>query len=137
MDADALYEIASKNNITIIYTDGIPLVESCSVNINNNYYIGINSDLNSSDQNVHMAHELGHCLTGSMYNMYATLDSRDKHEFRADKWAYKTLVPIKKLITAIKQGRKEIWELAELFAVTENFMKKALTYYKENKLLSM
>jgi len=95
MNTDTLYEIAGKNNITIIYTDGISLVESCSVRIHNNYYIGINNDIKSSDQNVHMAHELGHCLTGSMYNMYALLDNRDKHELRANQWAFKTLVPLK------------------------------------------
>lgn len=135
MNTDTLYEIAGKNNITIIYTEGISLVESCSVRINNNYYIGINNDIKSSDQNVHMAHELGHCLTGSMYNMYAPLDNRDKHELRADKWAFKTLVPLKKLITAVERGIKEIWELADFFTVTEDFIKKAITYYEENKLL--
>lgn len=134
---NTLYSIAERNNISIIHTDNISLVESCSIMINNNYYIGINNDIESIDQTVHIAHELGHCMTGSMYNVYAPLDNRGKHEQRADRWAYATLVPVTKLIIAIKRGVRDIWELAELFSVTEDFIRKALTYYKENKLLSV
>ena len=34
-----------------------------------------------------LAHELGHCCTGSFYNQWATADCRRRHENVADKWA--------------------------------------------------
>ena len=46
-----------------------------------------------SDEKVKLAHELGHCETGAFYNRYAARDVRQKHENRANKWAYKKLVP--------------------------------------------
>ncbi|MCI7650223.1 MAG: hypothetical protein SO436_09695 [Oscillospiraceae bacterium] len=55
-----------------------------------------------------MAHELGHCITGSFYNVYAVCDLRAKHERRADKWAIKKLVPRDKLKNAINSGFSEV-----------------------------
>lgn len=83
---------------------------------------------------VSMAHELGHCVTGSFYNLYSRLDVRKKHENKADKWAIHQLVPLDKLEKAVKTGHTEIWDLAEEFSVTEDFMQKAVCLYKNGNL---
>ena len=80
-----------------------------------------------------LAHELGHCETGSFYNRYSHLDVRRKHENRADRWAIKKLIPEDELKKAVGSGVVETWELAEYFSVTEPFMIKAILYYKEIK----
>ena len=67
-----------------------------------------------ADEKVKLAHELGHCETGSFYN----------------RWAYKKLVPEDELRKAIQQGYQEPWELAEYFNVTEPFLRSALDYYR-------
>lgn len=85
-------------------------------------------------EKVSMGHELGHCKTGSFYNRYAALDIRKKHENHADKWAVCKLIPVEKLGEAVKQGYTEIWELAEHFNVTEDFMKKAICWYTHGNL---
>lgn len=82
------------------------------------------------DERHKMAHELGHCETGSFYNRYATCDIRQKHENRANRWAYKKLIPEDELEEAIHQGYREPWELAEYFDVTEPFLRNALGYYR-------
>lgn len=85
-------------------------------------------------ETVHLAHELGHCKTGAFYNRWAARDIRQKHEYRADKWAIKKLVPKDELLKAIKSGHINIWDLAEYFSVTEDFMKKAMHWYTYGNL---
>ena len=85
-------------------------------------------------ERVHLAHELGHCVTGSFYSRHTARELRQKHENRADKWAIVQLVPAQALAGAVQQGYTQLWELAELFGVTEEFMKKALCYYRHGHL---
>ena len=80
-------------------------------------------------ERVHMGHELGHCLTGSFYNRYSPYDLRQRHENRADKWAIRQLVTEEALDNAVAEGCCEIWNLAERFGVTEQFMQKAVCWY--------
>ena len=89
-----------------------------------------------AEEKVHLAHEVGHCETGSFYNRNATCDIRQKHENRADKWAIKKLIPEDELEQAVENGFTELWELAEYFEVTEDFMKKAMCLYKNGNLYS-
>ncbi|MGI5892483.1 MAG: ImmA/IrrE family metallo-endopeptidase [Bacillota bacterium] len=83
------------------------------------------------EEKVCLAHEMGHCITGSFYNIYSKFDIRQKHENRADRWAIKRLVPLEQLIEAVKTGITETWDLAEYFEVTEQFITKAIEYYKD------
>lgn len=128
MNTQQLFNIAKKNNITIIYSH-LPHNESCSIKAQEDYYVGIDPSLSGIEEKIHLAHEVGHCVTGSMYNLYAPLDNRAKHELRADRWAIKKLVPFNDLRTAIKKGIRECWELAEFFNVTDEFMNNALKFY--------
>lgn len=81
-----------------------------------------------------LSHELGHCCTGSFYNEQASCDIRQKHENRADKWAISCLIGKDDLESAVSSGHTEIWDLAELFGVTEDFMRKAVCWYKNGNL---
>lgn len=126
-----LYILAEQQNIEVIKT---ALPENGSLSImddNGNCYIGIDESVMDGDalERVHMGHELGHCLTGSFYNRHTKFDVRQRHEIRADKWAIKQLVTVEALDEAVADGCCEIWELAERFGVTEQFMKKAVCYY--------
>ena len=87
-----------------------------------------------AEEKVRLAHELGHCETGSFYNRYATCDIREKHEHRADKWAIQELVPADELNKAVASGCTELCNLADYFDVTEDFMRKAICWYKHGNL---
>lgn len=128
-----LYKTAERNGVEVMSIDtsvtkSMSLVSECD-----NYYIGINPFMLESDieEAMCLAHELGHCMTGSFYNRYSKLDIRAKHERRADKWAIKKLVPKDELRMAVKSGRESRYELAEHFNVTEDFMQKVLDYYNQ------
>lgn len=131
MEIQALYDLAQQNNIRV---RNFPLPEFGSLSIQTESdicYIGIDEAVQdgSAQERVHMAHELGHCITGSFYNRYSDFDCRQKHENRADKWAARKLIPVDELDAAIAEGCTEIWELAERFGVTEEFARKAVCYY--------
>ena len=131
METEKLYKLATENGITLDFYP-MPKTVSAAVNLCGRYFVAIDPAVfgNTALERVCLAHELGHCQTGSIYNIYSPLDIREKHEKRANKWAVDQLVPRAELEKAIKNGYREISELAEYFSVTEDFMKKAIEIYK-------
>ncbi len=83
---------------------------------------------------VSMAHELGHCETGSFYNRWAKLDLRQRHEIRADKWAIRHTIPVDELDAAIADGCDDMESLADHFGVTVPFVRKAVCLYTHGNL---
>lgn len=132
-DNSDLYALAQSNG-TIIECFDLPNVVSTSVMFpDGSTFIGIDpfGIDSTATERVCLAHELGHCVTGSFYNIYARCDLREKHERKATKWAIKKLIPLSQLNYAISMGIFEVWDLADYFNVTEEFIKKALSYYIE------
>ena len=130
-----LYAYAERRNIDV---DWIPMrrATSLSVPLGDGYAIALDPwKLGTlAQETVCLAHELGHCETGSFYNQYAALDVRQRHENRADKWAICRLVPAEELDAAIADGCDTIPALADRFGVTEPFMKKAVCWYAHGNL---
>ncbi len=136
MEIQALYDFARQQNIEVL---GFSLPETGSMSImadDGRCCIGMDPGIRDSaaGERVHLSHELGHCVTGSFYNRYAPLDCRQKHENQANKWAVRQLIPVEELDDAVAQGCTEVWELAERFQVTEDFIRKALCYYVHGNL---
>lgn len=75
-----------------------------------------------------MAEELGHhftsagqCLPKKFYS-YNERVNITRAEYKALKWAANYLMPEHDLLDTLKSGIEEIWELAEHFNVTEEFV---------------
>ena len=130
MELQQLYAAAGKENIPI-YRRSLPLTRSMSVQVEGSCAIAMDPQVCDGGvlERTHLSHELGHCVTGSFYNVYSGHDLRRKHENRADKWAVEALIPAAALDEAIARGCTELWELAEHFGVTERFMRKAVCYH--------
>jgi len=73
----------------------------------------------------------GHYYTNSLYNSSYSLETISRKEFRATKWAFKTLVPFSKLKKLYNEGYKYTYEFAEKLGVTEELIEKAYNYYLE------
>ena len=136
MDIQTIYDLARQKNINVIQ---FPLSVNGSISVMDEAgqcFIGIDKEIQdgSVQERTHMIHELGHCVTGSFYNRYASVDSRDRHEKRADKWAVLQLIPAEDLDQAVADGHTEIWDLAEHFGVTEDFVRKAVCYHVHGNL---
>lgn len=130
-----LFQIAQKAGFTVEYCH-IPQNVSISVQDDAGDFVLMDYSLivSGAKERVHLAHELGHCETGSFYNCHSALDIRQKHENRADKWAIEQLVPKDMLDQAVAEGYINLWELADYFDVSEDFMKKAICWYKFGNL---
>ena len=130
-----LYAYAERRNIDV---DWIPMrrATSLSVPLGDRYAIALDPwKLGSlAQETVCLAHELGHCETGSFYNQYAALDVRQRHENRADKWAIQHLIPVEDLDEAVVEGCEDIPALSEHFCVTEDLMRKADCWYTHGNL---
>ena len=127
----ALYDTAKKQNIPILT---FPMPENGSMSLrleDGSCCIGVDASVldGGQQERVHISHELGHCLTGSFYNRHTRFDVRQRHENRADKWAVRQIIPAESLDEAVAAGYTEIWQLAEYFSVTEEFIKKAVCYH--------
>lgn len=88
----------------------------------------------SADEFTKGLHEISHCDTGSFYNEYATHDIRQRHEIRADKRAIQLRMSAEDLDAAVADGYTELWDLADYFGVTEDFMRKAVCWYTHGNL---
>jgi hypothetical protein len=131
-----LYQRAEQQNIPVYH---FPLSQVGSVSVmdeKGNCAIGL--DLphrrTRNELRVRLAHELGHCVTGSFYNRYSPADNRKRHENRADKFAVRVLIPEAALNEAFVQGCTEPWALAERFGVDEAFLRKAVCLYTHGNL---
>lgn len=131
MELIELYQLAEKEKIPV-YCFDLPQTHSLSIKQDNGDCavaidpFGLNS---TKDEKIRLAHELGHCVTGSFYNKYSDFDIKARSEYKADKWAIKKLIPKDELQNAFEQGVVEPWDLAEYFNVTEDFIIKAVNYY--------
>ena len=131
MKIQDLYTFAKQQNIEVF---SYPLPQTGSMSFmedNGECFIGMDDSVRDggTQERVHLGHELGHCVTGSFYNIHAAVDCRQRHENRANKWAIQALIPVEELDDAIAEGCTEVWELADRFGVTEDFIRKTVCYY--------
>lgn len=131
----SLYRFAEKKNITIM-NYALPQTKSVALDTELGYYIGLDLTQmrDTASHRVQLAHELGHCVTGSFYSRYTAVDCRARHELRATKNAIRRLIPVAELDDAVSKGCTELWELAEYFGVTEDFMRQAVCLYTHGNL---
>ena len=134
MISDKLYLEAEQSGITVLCGAELPLTKSVSLALpDGEMFIGIDDSAmrTRADERVHLAHELGHCVTGAMYNIRCPVKTRGRCERIADAYAIKKLVDEDELGRVIdeREGDISVWELSEWFDVTEDFMRKAVEFY--------
>ena len=130
MTLDDLYRRAERERIEI---DDFRMREVVSVSFPENWIAIDRKRIRTrKEEKVILAHEIGHCETGSFYNIHSKHDVRRKHENRANARACEMLVPYEELQRALKDGYTETWQLAEYFDVPCRFMQQALEYWAGN-----
>ena len=73
-----------------------------------------------------LAEEIGHHFTTSGNILDQTPLDNQRQELRARKWAYEKIIPLEAVLSAIADGFRETWEIADYLEVEENFLKDAL-----------
>lgn len=129
MNVLKLYDIAEKQGITV---DTLNIIgKSYACEIGDFKGIALRENLTASEEYVCMAHELGHHMRGALYHIEAPVFSLGQCEHKANKWAVHKLIPIRSLHAAFRKGYVEVWQLAEYFDVTEDFILKTIEIYKQ------
>ena len=128
-----LYQLAEDNQIEVDY---YPMHQAVSLSFPEGWIaIDVDKLRDTAEEKACLAHELGHCLTGSFYNIYSSCDIRSKREARAQKWAIRHLIPPQALEEAVAAGFTQPWELAEYFGVPESFVREAEEWYASRPFL--
>lgn len=127
-----LYDLAESEDIDII---SMPLryAPAFIIEKKQGYSIALSHFESQAEEMAMLAHELGHCLTGSIYDCTTPPELQLKYEHNADAWAINALCPLEKIQEAIREGYDSAWEIADYIGVPETLVKKALRYYTENK----
>lgn len=123
----ALYDLADRRGYTVdcfqIHRDAL------SIQDGGDCYIALRPDLRGCAEKEALAHELGHCEYGGFYTQTTPYDIRERHERRADKWAFMKLLPPVWVRSCIDHGICAVWRIAEEADVSCDFAGKALGYY--------
>ena len=130
METSDLYTLADEHQHEVIQCK-LRESQALSVEENGHCYIALAENLSERDEKTKLAHELGHCEYGGFYNYHSRFSVRSKVEKKANRWAYIHVLPITEISRAISKGNRSIWELAEYFGVTEEFMADAVRFYTE------
>lgn len=129
MTLNNLYDYADKQGFNTYY---FPMSEVQSISFPDGTIAIDAHKIATVEEKVCLAHEIGHCITDSFYNIYSPLDIRSKHEHRANKWAYQQLLPYDQLMRVVESGLTEVWKIAEYFELTDEFTAKAVAYYQSH-----
>ena len=134
-----LYNLAYDKNITVFDFRMTNLdMDAVSIKVSNT--IGIFLDYKQIDTTAKekylLAHELGHCETGTLHKITSPFELKIKNEYRADRWAVYEIIPFNKLSDAVNNGVTEPWQLAEYFNVPEDFIYTAYKIYSNEGLIS-
>lgn len=136
MDINAVYNKIKNNNI-LLFSQHMPGIKAATIEIDNNFGIFINYDdiENSDEEFCVVAHEYGHCVSGSTHKLNSKYDLVCRHEYRADRRAILDFLPIEQIKQAIKHGCKYKYEFAEFLNVPEQFIDRAFEHYKAMELI--
>lgn len=106
--------------------------KAATIQMNHRYAIFVDAESISTtaEEACIMAHELGHCDTGTTHAVYSPLDLVAKHEYAANKQAVHRLIPYADMLDAIRSGCTDVWQLADWFNVTEDFVRLADYIYR-------
>lgn len=130
--ATDFYQIAEDSGVPVVHT-ALPAVRSVALDSGTTGVIGLDNSkpMPRAEEQARLGHELGHCLYGGFYARSTPFDDAQRHEVRADRWYIKNAIPRKTLYHLLQQGYAA-WEIAEKLDTTEEYIKKAYDYYKEN-----
>ena len=133
MELLKLYDIADKEDIEVVDFRLRSASALSEMDTDLSCYIALDKRklTTTAEEKTALAHELGHCMTGSFYNRYSPFDSRDRHERRANKKAAYIVIPLDELIDACRSPWNRVCDLAEHFEVTEDFMLYAMGLYQD------
>ena len=93
-----------------------------------NNYIFIRNDLSEAEKNCTLAEEIAHYLysSGDIIDQSSVVNR--KAELYARRKAYQETVPFEDIVSLLRAG-EQLYDIAELYNFTEEFLRAALEWY--------
>lgn len=135
MNINSLYNLAKREKINIFNWKMNNYKARIIYDKDYTIYIDYDKLENTIDEKCTLAEELGHYYYNATYSLYSSKSEIERQEYRAKKWQFKTLVPLHKLKELFEKGYKYTYEMAEELEVTEDLVKTAYKYYRENNMI--
>lgn len=133
---DDLLKYADKNNYQVLFHKTNE-IRSFSMELQQKLYINLDETQFESEieKRVCLAHEIGHCISGTTYTLNHSKLYRGSAEYKADYRAAQLLMPIEKLKECIMNGITDKYDLAEFFNIPDYFVDRSLYIYNNKGLL--
>lgn len=137
MDINNLYKKINDSGIDVFHHN-YNCIKAVTIEIDKNYAIFINENLmqDSDEEFCAMAHEYGHCKSGSTHKLHSKFDLICRHEYRANRRAVLDFLPFEQIKQAINCGCETIYEFSAYLDMPETFIKTALHHYNAMGLLN-
>lgn len=134
MTVNELYALSALKGITV-HSVKCPKSKAISLSIEGDKFIGIDNNVfkNEYDERLVLAHELGHSLTDGYYTALDNPINVRRMEYRAMKKTVELLIPEMELSKNLYEG-VTVFELAEIFSVPEDLIKKAMWLYYRKEI---
>jgi len=78
-------------------------------------------------------HEMGHAATGALHKVYSPYETVERSEYRANRWMAENHITADMFREAFRDGRTEVWQLAEYFDLMEDVIRTAAAYWTDSK----
>lgn len=126
------YQVADAAGVPVVHM-ALPQLGSVAIESGGKGVIGLDDSrsMTAAEEQACVGHELGHCLYGGFYTRATPFDIAERHEVRADKWYILNAIPRRTLFSLLRRGY-DAWEIAEQLNTTEEYVRRAYYYYKEN-----
>ena len=129
MTLDQLYKIATDKGIEI---DDVQMRALMAVSYPEKWIaIDRRKFANDTEYKCALAHEIGHCETGSFYNVDAHEHDRDLNEHYANRYAAELLLPLAELLREMHSGTLFSHMLSRTHDVTREFADMVLELYDQ------
>lgn len=131
-DIEKIYTELCESDIEVlnITASNIKAVSMCDEDGDRS--VGINEKQFESCEELKSAllHEQGHCEKYAFYNKATPYEVRSRLEYRADKYVAENVITKHDIDKAHKSdGLTEVWEFAEYFGVTVEYMKRIMNIH--------
>lgn len=110
---------------------------AATIEINDNYGIFIDENKleTKEDEFLALAHEYGHCKSGTTHKLYSPYQLIEQHENKANRAAVHEFLPIELIFDAFEHNYFAYWEIAEYLEMPEPFVIMAIEIYQREEKL--
>ena len=78
-------------------------------------------------------HEVGHVATGALHKVDSPYETVERSEYRANRWGFENYLKVEEFKEAFVAGYTELWQLSDYFDLPEETIRKALSYWTEQR----